>query len=233
MLVGEVFLNNPDPARVARYVRADELHLAFDFHLLTQRWDADAFRASIDATLAEHVRDASTPTWVLSNHDVTRHATRYGGGEVGRQRARAALLVVLALPGAVFLYQGEELGLEEVDVPPEARQDPIFRRGHGLGRDGCRVPIPWTRGPAPGFGFCPAGPGTGPGQPWLPTPPDWGQRSVEAQEADPDSFLALYRRALAERRRWRVPAPATPSPGGRHPPRRWSSTPASGAWSWR
>ena len=134
---------------------------------------------------------------MLSNHDVVRHATRYGGGAVGLARARAATLAMLALPGSAYLYQGEELGLENVDVPPEARQDPAwFRTGERppQWRDGCRVPIPWS-GSAPPYGF-----GPGAGQPWLPAAADWADRTVEAQEADPDSTLAFYRAALAARR---------------------------------
>src|SRR5260370_27013446 len=94
------------------------------------------------------------PSWTLSNHDVVRHVTRRGGGSTGRQRARAALLPLLGLPGQVFLYEGEELGLEEVDVPPEARQDPLYinTRVQNPGRDGFRVPLPWIRG-QPNSGF--------------------------------------------------------------------------------
>ena len=132
---------------------------------------------------------------MLSNHDVVRHATRYGGGPVGLARARAATLAMLALPGSAYLYQGEELGLENVDVPEELRQDPAWLRTHRDWRDGCRVPIPWS-GDAPPYGF---GPGTG--QPWLPQPLDWADRSVAAQEQDPDSTLAFYKAALAARRK--------------------------------
>ena len=193
VLLGEGFMLDPEPARVARYLRPDELHLAFNFHLLSRPWSASAFRASIEATLLELDRIDATATWVLSNHDVTRHATRYGGDAAGVARARAAVLLVLALPGAACLYQGEELGLEEVDVPPEARQDPEYRLGGGRGRDGCRVPLPWSTQGAPGYGFTS-------GEPWLPTPPGWGDRSVEAEERDPSSTLNLYREALRLRR---------------------------------
>ena len=193
ILLGEVFMLNPEPSRVAKYLRPDELHLAFNFHLQAQPWAADAFRASIDSTLLELDKISATPTWVLSSHDVPRHATRYGGGTAGSARARAAALLVLALPGAACLYQGEELGLEDVDVPPEARQDPVYRLGGGPGRDGCRVPLPWSMQGAPGFGFTS-------GEPWLPTPRRWGVRSVEAQEYDRSSMLELYRQALLLRR---------------------------------
>jgi alpha-glucosidase len=140
-----------------------------------------------------------SPTWVLSNHDVVRHVTRYGGGPVGLARARAATLTMLALPGSAYLYQGEELGLEQVDVPEDDRTDPSWLRTRDtdapeVGRDGCRVPIPWSGSAAP-YGF-----GPGAGQPWLPQPDDWAALTVEAQLADPASTLAFYRRALAARR---------------------------------
>jgi alpha-glucosidase len=190
-LVGEVFFR--DPARVARYVRPDELHLVFNFTLLFEDWRADRFRDAIDRTLESLGRVGATPTWVLESHDVTRLPTRYGGGDAGRRRARAAQLLLLALPGTAFLYEGQELGLEEVDLPDGLRQDPIFFRSDGLrvGRDGCRVPIPWTSG-GPSLGF-------GAAEPWLPQPPAWGALSVEAQRDDASSMLALVRSALASR----------------------------------
>ncbi|WP_405741421.1 glycoside hydrolase family 13 protein [Streptomyces sp. NBC_01525] len=185
----------PSPERTARYVRPDELHQAFNFHYLGTAWDAPALRETIDASL-DAMRPVGAPTtWVLSNHDVVRHATRLGGGAA---RARAATLLMLALPGSAYLYQGEELGLPEVtDLPDEARQDPAFARRTGaLGqdglRDGCRVPLPWTEdGPSYGFGD---------GGSWLPQPDGWGALSVAAQTGDPDSTLELYRAALALRR---------------------------------
>jgi alpha-glucosidase len=176
VLVGEVVFS--EQRRIAPYLRPDELHLAFNFSLLFEDWDAQALRASI----AESLAALPVVTWVLENHDVTRIVTRFGERE-----ARAAALLLLALPGPVFLYQGQELGLEEVDLPAEVRQDPVFRRSNGerLGRDGCRVPIPWTR--------------ELPRRVWLPQPAAWAERSVEAQLGDERSFLALYRRALARR----------------------------------
>ncbi|HEY8646162.1 MAG TPA: glycoside hydrolase family 13 protein [Gaiellaceae bacterium] len=192
MLVGEVFLY--DPKRVARYVRPDELHLSFNFMLLPEPWEAQPMRAAIDRTIAELAEVGATPTWVLENHDVTRLPTRYGGGALGDARARAVSLLLLGLPGTVFIYEGQELGLEEVDLPDALRQDPIFFRTDGQlkGRDGCRVPIPWTTD-APGFGFTT-------GEPWLPPPAGWGEASVEAQSAQPGSFLSLYRLLLSARR---------------------------------
>ena len=204
-----------DPARLARYVRPDELHQAFNFGLLTAPWSADSFRTVIDASLAAVESVGAGATWVLSNHDVVRHSSRYGragdtggapGGaaraeapvdaRLGLARARAATLMALALPGSAYLYQGEELGLPEVfDLPDELRQDPVFHRSGGerRGRDGCRVPLPWS-GATPPFGF-------GTGTPWLPQPPEWASLTVAAQRADPGSTLAMYRDALRLRRR--------------------------------
>jgi alpha-glucosidase len=180
---------------MARFVRADEMSQAFNFSWLLAKWSARAFEGVIRKTLAELAEVAASPTWVLSNHDVVRHTTRYGGGPVGLARARAATLAMLALPGSAYLYQGEELGLENVDVPEELRQDPAWRRTHTEWRDGCRVPIPWS-GDAPPYGF-----GPGAGQPWLPQPSDWADRTVAAEEQDPDSTLAFYKAALAARRK--------------------------------
>ncbi|MDQ6525813.1 glycoside hydrolase family 13 protein [Nocardioides sp. LHD-245] len=186
-------------ASMARFIRPDELHQAFNFGWLGTPWSAKAFAQVINDSIAAVAAASSAPTWVLSNHDVERHPTRYGGGPVGLARARAATLTMLALPGSAYLYQGEELGLEQVDVPPEARQDPSWLRQPGAtgqpGRDGCRVPLPWS-GDRPPYGFGgPAG-----AQPWIPQPDDWAALSVEAELADPDSTLAFYRRALALRR---------------------------------
>ncbi|PJE94532.1 alpha-glucosidase [Streptomyces carminius] len=182
----------PSPDRTALYLRPDELHQAFNFHYLNTGWNAEALRAVIDESL-DSMRPVGAPaTWVLSNHDVVRHRTRLGGG---LRRARAASLLMLALPGSAYVYQGEELGLPEVtDLPDEVRQDPSFFRDNGQDglRDGCRVPIPWTRtGTSYGFGS---------GGSWLPQPPEWSGLSVEEQTGDPGSTLELYRRALAVRR---------------------------------
>ena len=173
VLVGEVVLGYQ--GRVAKYLRPDELHLAFNFSFLFQPWDAESLRRSIDESLAA----LPVVTWVLENHDVTRIVTRFGAPE-----ARAAALLLLGLPGPVFIYQGQELGLEEVDVPDELRQDPVFHQSGGKrkGRDGCRVPLPWTR--------------ELPARSWLPQPAGWGERSVEAQLEDEHSTLSLYRRAI-------------------------------------
>ncbi|WP_327684600.1 glycoside hydrolase family 13 protein [Streptomyces sp. NBC_00467] len=185
----------PSAERLALYVRPDELHQAFNFQFLRCPWEPTAMRSVIDESLAATASVGATTTWVLSNHDVVRHPTRYGGGAQGLRRARAAALLMLALPGSTYIYQGEELGLPEVtDLPSEVRQDPAFFRAAGQDgfRDGCRVPIPWTaKGPSYGFGE---------GGSWLPQPAEWGALSVAAQTGDPLSTLELYRSALALRR---------------------------------
>ncbi|QEU96751.1 glycoside hydrolase family 13 protein [Streptomyces kanamyceticus] len=210
VFVGEVWL--PDAERFARYLRPDELHTAFNFHFLSCPWDADRLRRTIDDTLAEHAPVNAPATWVLCNHDVTRTVTRYGRADtgfdfatkafgipsdlaLGTRRARAAALLTLALPGSVYLYQGEELGLPEADIPRDRIQDPMHFRSGGTdpGRDGCRVPLPWVAD-APHFGFGSRG------EPWLPGPADWAFYAVDRQSAAPDSMLTLYRTALRLRR---------------------------------
>ncbi|RKN24326.1 glycoside hydrolase family 13 protein [Micromonospora musae] len=213
-LIGEVWM--PDRQRFANYLRPDELHAAFNFDFLGCAWDAAALRESIDGTLSAHAPVGAPATWVLSNHDVTRHVTRYGRAdttfsfaakregtptdlELGTRRARAAALLSLSLPGAAYVYQGEELGLWEVeDIPRELRQDPMHFRSGGVdpGRDGCRVPLPWS-GETPPFGFSPD---ETTGAPWLPQPTDWKDRTAQAQAGDERSMLELYRAALAIRR---------------------------------
>lgn len=193
MAVAEAWTQTPES--MAEFIRPDELHQAFNFGWLGTPWSAKDFAEVITASIAAVATAEAAPTWVLSNHDVVRHPTRYGGGPAGVARGRAATLVMLALPGSAYLYQGEELGLEQVDVPPEARQDPSWFRTGQPGRDGCRVPLPWS-GSAPPYGFG----GTAGTQPWIPQPDDWAELTVEAQEADPDSTLAFYRRALTARR---------------------------------
>ncbi|MEW2392619.1 glycoside hydrolase family 13 protein [Streptomyces venezuelae] len=206
ILVAEAW--TPTVERSAHYVRPDEMHQAFNFQYLGTSWEAAELREVIDASLAAMEPVGAPATWVLSNHDVTRHATRLanppglgtqlrtaGDRELGLRRARAATLLMLALPGSAYLYQGEELGLPDVtDLPDEVRQDPSFIRAEGQDgfRDGCRVPIPWTKdGSSYGFGA---------GGSWLPQPEGWGELSVQAQTGDPGSTLELYRSALAVRR---------------------------------
>ncbi|MFB6768652.1 glycoside hydrolase family 13 protein [Streptomyces sp. NPDC056337] len=203
-------------ARRALYARPDELGQAFNFEYLQGGWDAAELRAIITGSLADAHAAGASATWVLSNHDVVRHATRLvlppgtdtdawllSGGHApavdaaaGLRRARAATLLMLALPGSAYVYQGEELGLPEVaDLPTEVLQDPIWEQtGHvRKGRDGCRVPLPWTtEGPSYGFGA---------GAAWLPQPPVFSTYSVQAQDGVADSTLELYRTALRLRRK--------------------------------
>ncbi|GAA1327212.1 glycoside hydrolase family 13 protein [Pseudonocardia xinjiangensis] len=216
VFVAEAWVDSPE--RLARYLRPDELHTAFNFDFLRTPWDAPALRKSIDHSLATVAEVGAPPTWVLSNHDVVRHVSRLGRPatngaghslshlapattldlELGRRRARAAALLMLALPGGAYVYQGDELGLWEVeDLPEEVLQDPTWERsGHtDRGRDGCRVPLPWS-GSAPPFGFSPAG---AQAAPWLPQPAGFASVTVEAQVSDPGSMLSLYRAALALR----------------------------------
>ena len=212
LLLAEAIVGVPE--RIARYVGPGRLQAAFGFPFMHSRWDARELRSVIDETLAAFGAAGAPPVWLLSSHDETRHVTRFGRSEtavlglfgetgeptdlaLGTRRARAAALLVLALPGIACLYQGEELGLGEVeDLPPEARRDPAWRRSGGTvrGRDGCRVPLPWS-GAEPPFGFGPPG-----STPWLPQPAAWRGLTVEAQDGDPGSLLALYRRALRLRR---------------------------------
>ncbi|HSK28031.1 MAG TPA: glycoside hydrolase family 13 protein [Jiangellales bacterium] len=198
--------------RLAHYVAPGVLHTAFNFDFVKSPWAAGPLREVIDTTLASHATVAAPATWVLSNHDVTRHVTRYARPEqvtgadihtgdwhvdveLGRRRGRAAALLMLALPGGAYVYQGDELALEEVlDLPEEVLQDPVWERsGHTRrGRDGCRVPVPWTSsGPSLGFGAV---------APWLPQPAHWAELSVAAQEGVEGSTLELYRTALRLRR---------------------------------
>ncbi len=211
MMVAEAWVR---PERLPLYLRPDEYHQSFNFDLLEAEWSAGVFSTIIDKAVAAAADVGSTPTWVLSNHDVMREATRYGlpaGTDwrrwpatgpaedlnvgLGQRRARAAALVVLGLPGSTYVYQGEELGLPEAwDLPEEVLDDPVWERSNHTqkGRDGCRVPIPWAKdGPSLGFGD---------GDPWLPQPAGWSGFSAEAQAGQPDSTLELYRRAIALRR---------------------------------
>ncbi|MQY20338.1 glycoside hydrolase family 13 protein [Nocardia macrotermitis] len=188
--IGEVWVD--DNVRFGEYVRSDELHLAFNFRLAETSFDAAKIRAAVDNSIEAVAAVGAVPTWTLSNHDIEREVTRYGGGAVGLRRARAMILLELALPGAVFLYNGSELGLPNVDdLPEDALRDPTWERsGHTeRGRDGCRVPIPWE-GRQPPFGF------TSAEQSWLPIPPQWAGLTVESQLERLDSMVSLCRMAI-------------------------------------
>ncbi len=210
VFVAEAWLSPAE--RLAQYVRPNELHSAFNFDALRAAWDAKELREVIDHTTDNLWAVGAPATWVLSNHDTIRHRTRYGRDHrnalegagvvptdlaLGLRRARAAALLELALPGGAYIYQGDELGLPEVeDLPEDVLDDPTWERsGHTVrGRDGCRVPIPWS-GSEPPYGF-----GAGTAQPWLPQPSDWAGLTAEAQAGDPGSHLSLYRAALKIRR---------------------------------
>ncbi len=203
--VGEVWVNANE--EFAKYVRPDELHLGFNFRLAEVRFNAAAIREAISESLAATVSVGAVPTWTLSNHDVEREVSRYAPSVpadaadpgyaaeralgVGIARARAMALVELALPGTVFIYNGAELGLPNIDLPDEALVDPVWERSGGAerGRDGCRIPLPWE-GDEPPYGFS-SSPAT-----WLPMPADWDRFTVEAQLEDLESTLSLYRQAI-------------------------------------
>lgn len=210
MMVAEAWVA---PSRLPLYLRPDEYQQSFNFDLLETPWDAGSFRKVIQSSVDAANAVGASSTWVLSNHDVMRHATRYGlpngtdwrawpatgphdllDVELGWRRARAAALMTLSLPGSLYLYQGEELGLPEVwDLPDEVLDDPTWERsGHTQrGRDGCRVPVPWAAdGPSYGFGE---------GESWLPQPAVFGALAAGAQEGVPGSMLELYRQAIALR----------------------------------
>ncbi len=212
MMVAEAWV--PTAERLAKYLRPDEYHQSFNFNFLQSEWTVASKRAAIESAVIAARAVGSAPTWVLSNHDVVRHTTRYGlpngtdwrrwlldgphdllDSDLGLRRARAMALVMLSLPGSAYLYQGEELGLPEVwDLPTDVLDDPVWEQSGRTrkGRDGCRVPIPWTaEGPAYGFTT---------GRAWLPMPERFGPLSAQAQAGEPDSTLEFYRAAIALRR---------------------------------
>lgn len=211
MMVAEAWVS--PLSRLARYIRPDEMQQAFNFEFLSARWDAKTLRTVIDASLATAGSVGAPSTWVLSNHDVIRHASRFGIDYVDRpngigpddpqpdavrglRRARAATLMMLALPGSAYLYQGEELGLpDNTTMAPEFRQDPVFRRSGGteVGRDGCRVPISW-QADAPALGFNETG------KTWLPQPDSYRELARDQQAGKADSTLEMYRAALRLRK---------------------------------
>ena len=221
--VGEVWVTD---AALARYVAPDEFHQAFSFDLMLQPWHEPSLRAAIDRSIAR-ANTQSGPAWALSSHDVHRVATRYGQAidleppdpkdmigsarkrgpvdiELGARRSRAAALIQMALPGTVYLYQGEELGLPEVlEMDPADRQDPIWRRSGGTeyGRDGCRVPLPWSR-TAPNWGFSTTASAA---SAWLPQPREFGRYCAFDEQADPGSVFSVYAAAVAARKQYFAP----------------------------
>ncbi|MDQ1245878.1 MAG: alpha-glucosidase [Actinomycetota bacterium] len=209
-----------DPATVALFLRPDEMNLAFNFGFTRAHWNAAEIHAAITSALAANSDVGAPTTWVTDNHDTVRSVTRYGsdlrlageyvpglasgdysgGGHsdvaLGTRRHRAMALLLLALPGTAYLYNGQELGLPNVDdLPESALQDPVWlRSGHTeRGRDGCRIPMPWA-GQAPPFAF------SATADTWLPMPANWQHLTAAAQRDDPDAMLTLYRTALALRK---------------------------------
>lgn len=200
---------------MALWVRPDEFHQTFNFRFLDAGWQPNRLRAAIDESFEAFDSVGAPSTWVLNNHDVIRHASRFGGdygratasdgigptspkpdAELGLAKARGATLFMLALPGASYLYQGEELGLpEHTSLGAEHRQDPTFFRTDGarVGRDGCRVPLPWEpTGESLGFSTT--------GRSWLPQPASYRDLARSNQVGLPGSTLELYRGALRLRR---------------------------------
>lgn len=211
MMVAEAWVKPQE--RLALYIRSDEMQQAFNFDYLLTHWDAAEVRHLIDESLAQTALAKAPTTWVMSNHDSVRHTSRFGLSSpgdrpngigrdseqpdeaLGLQRARAFAFVTFFLPGAAYIYQGEELGLpEHTTMEDKYRQDPTFWRtkGEEIGRDGCRVPLPW-KADAPAFGFGPSD------QSWLPQPQAFARYAVDVEEADSDSTLALYRKVLEVR----------------------------------
>ena len=205
---------------MAKWVRPDEFHQTFNFRFLDTEWHAPLIKATIDESFTAFGEVGAPSTWVLSNHDAIRHASRMGGltgrptasdgvgpghpqpdRELGLSRARAATMFMLGLPGSAYLYQGEELGLpEHTTLEPEHRQDPTFARTQGerLGRDGCRVPLPWEAAGGKNFGFGPSDAS------WLPAPEIYGSYARDTQEGTAGSTLELYKHALAARKSWNL-----------------------------
>jgi alpha-glucosidase len=205
--------------RLANYVRPDEMHQAFNFDYLMTKWDAGAFKDVIDSSMALSATVGAPTTWVTSNHDTVRAPSRYGLKELGvhalpgngidakspqpdealgLRRARALAMLTLALPGSAYIYQGEELGLpEHTTMEAKYRQDPMFIRTQGaeIGRDGCRIPLPW-KAEARSFGFGPSD------KVWLPQPASYARYAVDRQEGVSGSTLELYRQVLQLRREY-------------------------------
>ena len=210
-------------SRMFRYVRPGEMHQTFNFTYLMAGWDAASLTHAIDRSFEQAGRVGAPNTWVLSNHDTVRHASRYGLADpssypagitaedeqpdeaVGRRRARAAAMVELGLPGSAYIYQGDELGLpEHTTLAAEHRQDPYFFRTDGKepGRDGCRIPLPWAAD-EPSYGFSTPADGDGPASaaegvaaPWLPQPASFRALAADRQVGVEGSVFELYRRLL-------------------------------------
>jgi alpha-glucosidase len=202
-------------SRMAKWVRPDEYHQTFNFGYLETPWDRDALEKVVIESLREFGKVGAPSTWVLSNHDTIRHTSKYGvpnlplhgmgigpnseqpDEAIGLRKARAASAFMLGLPGGAYIYQGEELGLpEHTMLEGKYRQDPTWFRTNGerVGRDGCRVPLPWEANGGPSFGFNTTG------KSWLPAPESFKRYARDAQEGVPGSTLELYKRLIKERK---------------------------------
>ncbi|MEM8745210.1 MAG: alpha-amylase family glycosyl hydrolase [Actinomycetota bacterium] len=228
-LVAEAYMNGR-PDLVRQYVNDAEFHGAFAFDLMLARWTKPAIEQALSDTF-DLIETGQTATWTLNNHDAQRVVKRLGrdnadadanAGEnmldvdwnevvvdLGLRRSRALVSLMMAMPGAVYLYAGEELGLPEVlDIPADRREDPVFHQtgGQRIGRDGCRIPLPWTDDPATNFGFStlPDGVQQAP-EPWLPQPEWWGSLAVDEVDGQEGSTLELYRELVAARREHALP----------------------------
>ena len=209
------------PELLLKFVEPDQFHQSFNFDLMLAPWIAPVIRSSVAEVYDVLTAAGTTVTWTLNNHDTQRAVTRYGRANaasieswtknnlvyveapvdevLGLRRAEAMIVFTAGLPGSLYLYQGEELGLPEVfDIPADRREDPLFIRTNGkeIGRDGCRIPLPWADDATSAFGFSPVPHD----EPWLPLPADWGRYAASAQVVDPASTLSLYRYLMAERR---------------------------------
>lgn len=228
MMVAEAYMNGR-PDLMAAFVNAEQFHQAFAFDLLLSPWVDSEIERAISDTI-DIISIGSSPTWTLNNHDVQRIVTRLGrsdatdpstvtnnalesaSGEVdvarGARRARAMITLAMAMPGSLYLYMGEELGLPEVlDIPAERREDPVFLQTNGewIGRDGCRVPMPWTDDPSTSFGFSTVADGENVAEPWLPQPTWWGSHAVDELADDENSILELYRAVIGARQEFATP----------------------------
>jgi alpha-glucosidase len=205
--------------RLAMWVRPDEYHQSFNFDYMHSAYEPEALKKIITDSIVEYAKVGASSTWVMSNHDGIRHATRLGiapentprpgdgihptdpmpDEALGLRRARAATAFMLGLPGSSYLYQGEELGLPEAwQLEDKYRQDPTFARTKGkrIGRDGCRVPLPWEAGVGAANGFNTTG------ESWLPQPANYRVFSRDLQEGIAGSTLELYKRLLKERKKF-------------------------------
>ena len=209
------------PLQLLKYLTPDQFHSSFIFDLMLAPWIPSYVREAVENNYRVLAENGANFAWTLNNHDTHRSVTRYGRSiaddpssftgnnlvhrdapvdiALGTRRNRAMIAFTAALPGTIYLYQGEETGLPEwLELPDNRREDPVFRRTNGeeKGRDGCRVPIPWTSDASSNYGFSAA---AGADAPWLPQPEWWGDFAADAQENDPSSILALYRAVMGTR----------------------------------